>query len=746
MKSNNILWKTRLQGKLPATLKEEIDIFEREIELIKVGKVDEKIFGETRLRKGAYGQRYDNGKRHDGIKERVLNFPNKDLFKGPGTYWDAPGMLRIKNPYGGLTPDQMEELSDLAEEYSDGILHVTTRQEFQLHFVHIDDTPTILRRLASVGITTREACGNSVRNITTCPIAGVCRDEPFDVTPHSKALTNFLLGHNDIQDFGRKFKITFSGCPQHGCGLGKMHEIGFIAKLKGKERGFEFHVGGGLGPVPFQAQLFDEFLPEKELLPMSQAVCRVFARLGEKKNRSQARLKFLVAKVGMDEFKKLVYAERKILIEDKRWTDYLTDLDGYYSESPKEISIKKENKKIAGLESFTRENLYFQKQKGYVVVKINLPLGDLTAHQLRRLSDLSAEYGPGTVRMTPSQDIMLRWIPEDAVPNLYIKLREIGLGAAGGNAISNIVSCPGTDTCKLGISSSRGLAAELLRQFNSGDIAVDDVIHDLKIKISGCFNSCSQHHLADLGFFGVHRKKGNHRVAHFQVVLGGLWSNNGGEYGLPIVAIPSKNIPEVVKRVTTLFKNEKEPEESFNEFVKRTGRVKIKKELTDLAEIPDFEKDQSYYSDWGDTRLYTTGDMGIGECAGEVISMVDFDLHSAERELFDGQIAHEDGDFQKAGDLAFAAMVHGAKALVKTFDQDISDDWKIIHQAFKKKLYDTEVFFDPYAKGKFAGYFFDALKEMPKKFDDPSAKKMITESGLFIEACHACYLRMDENK
>src|SRR5690349_1424410 len=297
-------WKERLGSRMAAPLADEIDAFETLMTLRKQGKVDEKIFAETRLRRGIYGQRYDNGLRHDGVEQRTLAFPCGSLTKGPETVWDAPGMMRIKVPAGHLTCEQLDVIAELAEEYSDSILHVSTRQNVQLHFVHIEDTPDLMRRLASVGITTREACGNSVRTVTACQFAGVCGDQAFDVTPYADALTWYLLGHKDTQDFGRKFKIAFSGCKPHPCGLANFHDIGAIAVVKDGKRGFEFYVGGGLGAVPHQAKLVEEFLPEEELLPMSQAVCRVFAKLGERKNRARARLKFVVQKLGLEEFRR----------------------------------------------------------------------------------------------------------------------------------------------------------------------------------------------------------------------------------------------------------------------------------------------------------------------------------------------------------------------------------------------------------------------------------------------------------
>src|SRR5438105_8043038 len=234
-------WKEQLAGEMVATIAEEIDAFEAQMHLRKAGKLEEKVFAETRLRRGIYGQRYDNGRRHDGLKTQELPYPQSPLTKGPETMWDAPGMMRIKIPFGSLDPRQMRVLAELAEEYSDGICHITTRQDIQLHFVHIEDTPSLMRRLAAVGITTREACGNSVRNVTACPLAGVCRTEAFDVTPYAKAIAYFLLGHPDTQDFGRKFKIAFSGCEQEACGLVNMHDMGALALARDGKRGFKLY-------------------------------------------------------------------------------------------------------------------------------------------------------------------------------------------------------------------------------------------------------------------------------------------------------------------------------------------------------------------------------------------------------------------------------------------------------------------------------------------------------------------------
>jgi sulfite reductase (ferredoxin) len=746
MKTSNTLWKDYLAGKMPEGLAREIDIFETEISLKKTGKLDDRVFAETRLRRGVYGQRYDNGERHDGKKVQQMAYAQKDLLKGPNTVWDAPGMQRIKIPGGGLNATQMETLADLAEEYSDGIAHVTTRQDVQLHYVHIDDTPSIMRRLAAVNITTREACGNSVRNVTSCPYAGVCQDEVFDVTPYSKALAQFLLGHPDVQNFGRKFKPAFSGCSQHACAIANMHDLGLVAAKKtenGEEkRGFAMYVGGGLGAVPYQAKLFDPFVPPEEVLPLAQAIARVFARLGEKKNRNRARIKFLIQDLGIEKFRELVLEERKSLEPDPRWTEYIQGAEQFREEPPK----PGEKLQKTGSEAFQRwlkSNIRPQRQPGYVVVTVTLPIGDATAHQLRALADIARRFSCESVRTTVEQNFVIRWVSENDLPELYEALEAVGLGAPGAGSIVDIVACPGTDTCKLGISSSRGLAAELRKRLGERSFQLDEAVQNLHIKISGCFNSCGQHHVADLGFYGVSRKMCGYAVPHFQVVLGGEWEHNGGSYGMPVVAVPSKNIPDVVIRLTDRYVAGRQDGEPFQAFVKRVGKVELKKLLEDLTRPPEDPEDRSLFRDWGDPREYTLGDMGVGECAGEVVSTVEFDLAAAERQLFEAQVAFENGEVEQAGKTAYRSMLFAAKALVKTEDPNITDDPNRIVSEFRTRFYDTQKFFDRFAGGKFAQYLFDAHEKAEQPYTADSARYLIDEGQLFIDASYNYYNRAD---
>jgi sulfite reductase (ferredoxin) len=751
MNQTSKTWKETLGPRIPEAWGREIDIFETQIELRKKLKIEEKLFAETRLRRGAYGQRYDNGQRHDGEKTQTLVYPAGEITKGPVTMWDAPGMQRIKIPYGRLTCDQLDALADCAEEYSDRILHVTTRQDFQLHFVHIEDTPDMHRRLAAVGITTREACGNTVRNVTQCPYAGVCNEEKFDVTPYAHALTFFLLGHDDTQDFGRKFKIAFSGCKENACGVTNFHDLGAIARTRQEadgqtKRGFELVIGGGLGAVPQNALVFDEFLPEEELLPIAQAISRVFARLGERANRARARFKFVVKKLGLEETKRLVLEERAKLRPDPRWTSFLAELHAtdekpVRAAGPLPAALPDGVDRVA-FSAWREHNVVPQRQPGYVMAVITLPLGDLTSEQARALADVARTYTGDAMRTTVEQNLLLRWVSEADLPAVYAALVEIGLAAGGASTISDITACPGTDTCKLGISSSRALAAELTRNIRKSGIDQDPNAKHLHIKASGCFNSCGQHHVADLGFLGVSRNVGGRRVPHFQLVVGGQWTNNAGSYGLAIGAVPSKRVPEIVKRLTERFAKERQGQETFADFANRIGKKTIRGMVEELQTLPTYEQDPSYYSDWGDPREYTISDMGEGECAGEVVPYVEVELASAERELFESQILLDEHKLADARARAFSSMVIAARALVKERNANVSAEADEIVAEFRKHYYDTELFFDPFAGGRFAQYLFRAHEERAAAATSENVHQLIEEATLFVDAAHQCYTRL----
>jgi sulfite reductase (ferredoxin) len=748
-------WKERLANRMPTELAREIDTYEGQIELKKQGRIDDKVFAETRLRRGSYGQRYDNGQRHDGVAHQTLPFAGTAT-KGVDTVWDAPGMQRIKIPFGGMNPEQMDVLADIAEEYSDAIIHITTRQDVQLHYVHIDDAPDLMRRLASVGITSREACGNSVRNVTACPLSGVCRCEAFDTTPYAKAMAYHLLGHPDTQEMGRKFKIAFSGCKTSSCGLTNIHDLGFIAKTwqsnGATHRGFEVVVGGGLGAVPYDAKLFDATVPEEEILPLAQATCRVFARLGEKRNRGRARMKFLIEKIGFDEFRRLVLEERKILRPDPRWTEYLKDVERYHETSTRPPSSLDTTSMDPAFKAWRETNVYAQRQPGYAVATITLPLGDLTSWQMRQLANVARKYVGENVRATVEQNMILRWVAEGDLPALYADLKQLDLALPGAGKIEDVVTCPGTDTCKLGIAASRGLGAvlheSLVQRQKAG--AIDPAVRDLHIKMSGCFNSCGQHHLGDIGFYGVSRKVGGVAVPHFRVLMGGEWENNGGTYGLTIGAVPSKRIPEFIDHVTQRYQADRKDGERFKDYAARIGKKALKEMVDAFSAVPPYAVDRSFYSDWRDPREFTISDITTGECAGEVVLQIEFDLQAAEQRNFEAQVHLEQNDLKKADEAAYQSMLIAAQGLVRTQMRDITDDPEQVVSEFKKRFYDTQLFQAPdagqYAGGKFALYLLNRHADKDPALNLDRVRHLIEEAQLFIEAAYSCHHRLTEQR
>jgi sulfite reductase (ferredoxin) len=348
------------------------------------------------------------------------------------------------------------------------------------------------------------------------------------------------------------------------------------------------------------------------------------------------------------------------------------------------------------------------------------------------------------LRTTVEQNILFRWVSDADLPEFYQAIKAIGLGAADAATIVDVTACPGTDTCKLGIASSRGLARELRSRLGEKSLELDQAVKNLRIKVSGCFNSCGQHHVADIGFYGINRNVNGFQVPHFQVILGGKFHDNAGEYGVAIGAVPSKRIPEAVLSVTEFYMRQRRKDERFQEFVARIGKKAIKDLLQDLTKIPSHEVDPSYYSDWGDPREFTLADMGTGECAGEVVSQAEFALAASERELFEAQLLLDAGRPQEAVKGAYASMMRAAQGLVKDQNPNVSEDENQIIAEFTKRYYDTQLFWDKYAGGKFAEYFFKAKEFVGDgtAADADRAVQLLQEAQLFIDAAHDCHNKL----
>ena len=566
----------------------EIDTFDLFVKRFWRGEITPDEFKRFRLQHGVYGQR------QEGLH-----------------------MVRVKIPWGGLTARQVERLAELAEEGPRGVGHITTRQNIQFHFVKPEVLVDTLRRLADAGLTTREACGNTVRNVVACPHAGVAPEEPFDVTPYAEATARFLLRNPMNQNLPRKFKISFSGCRDH-CGLAPIQDIGGLAVVRGENgasrRGFQLFVGGGLGPSPQVAQLLEEFTLADDLLVTIAAIVRVFDRTGNRENRNLARLKFVIRNLGVDKFRDLVLNERE-------------GLGGVLAGKIPPIVFPAElsHPAPAGAEhagaangdpEFHRwwvTNVRPQKQAGYSMVNVRLTLGDVTAQQLRVLAFVARQFGDGLSRTTNQQNFLFRWIPNGRVAAVYRLLRGAKLAEPSADRLADITACPGADTCQLGITSSRGLALGIGEVFQNGHGNLADEA-GLRIKISGCPNSCGHHHVASIGFSGGSKEFDRQQVPTYQVFLGASLDLGATRYARPALKVPAKNGPALVARLLDLYQLERLESEKFEVFVQRIGVPRIREVVRDLTDLPPQAGAPEKYLDWGGKEQFKV-QTGPGECA-----------------------------------------------------------------------------------------------------------------------------------
>lgn len=644
----------------PIVQKDIIEL-DRKIRLFREGKIDEEKFRSLRLARGVYGQRQ------------------------PGVQ-----MIRIKLPYGKTTGEQLNRICDVSEKYSTGKLHITTRQDIQIHYVSLDETPQLWADLERDDITLREACGNTVRNVTASETAGVDPKEPFDVTPYADATFKYFLRNPICQEMGRKFKMAFSAS-EEDTALSYLHDLGFIPQLKtvdGKEtRGFKVLLGGGLGSQPRHADLITEFLPTDELIPFIEGVLRIFDRHGERSRRLKARMKFLINDIGIEEFLNLVKEEQKSL----PYHTYPIDAQTYEAARvlPKhEVPVLAEPLSLA-YEQWKLTNVLPQKQEGYVSVGVKVLLGDFSTKQARQLADLIKNYANNELRFTLHQNILIRDVQTEAVPFFYEELKKIGLADAGYDSFGDITACPGTDTCNLGIASSTGIARELEKVIlNEFPQYLKN--KDLTIKISGCMNACGQHNMAHIGFQGMSMKVGKTVFPALQVLLGGGTLGNGnGRFADKVIKIPSKRGPEALRILIKDFESFGEKEESFLDYYDRKGQIyfyDILKVLTETETLT--EADQV---DWGNEDAYKVA-VGVGECAGVVIDLVATLLLEAREKLELSEEAFKEKRWSDSIYHTYAGMVNAAKAIllsegkstnsyaniIALFDETFTESEKII--------------------------------------------------------------------
>ncbi|WP_448565863.1 nitrite/sulfite reductase, partial [Thermus sp.] len=524
-------------------------------------------------------------------------------------------MIRIKLPVGRITPEGLRVLADVAERYTENRLaHVTTRQAVQLHHVHRRDVPNVLRAVNAVGLTTREACGHSIRAITCCPYAGVSPEEPFDVTPYALATYRYFLRHPVGQNLPRKFKIAFEGCREDHART-PIHDIGVVAAVEGGKRGFRIYVGGGLGAAPMSAELLEPFTPEEDLLPTMLAIVRLFDRHGNRQVLTQARLKFLVKKWGIAAFREAVREERRLVKLTATGEDLKAWAPPPPPPPPRLPSPPRKPLSFApGFDAWRRTNLYRQRQEGFYTVAVRLPLGDITPEGLRALAAIAETYA-AEIRSAISQNLLLRFVPEEALGGLYEALLQAGLALPEAHTLLDITRCPGADTCNLAITHSRGLAQALEGHLATLPLAQDPNAKALSLKISGCPNACGQHHIADLGFYGSSRKVGDREVPHYVLLLGGRTREGEARFGQVVGRVPARRVPEAVERVLRRYLEERRSGESFPAYLDRVGAASFKPLLQDLQEVPPYEEAPEFYQDLGAEGEAFSVQLGRGECA-----------------------------------------------------------------------------------------------------------------------------------
>ena len=602
--------KTLGRSRLSFASEREIDDFVDTLAKFERGDISPDEWRAYRLVRGTYGQRQDEF-----------------------------SMLRVKIPQGILTTEQLEALAEVAERYSRGFGHITTRQNLQFHFMKLDDVEAAMRRLAEAGLTTREACGNSVRNVTACAYAGVSADEVFDVTPYAEALTRYFLRHPLSSSLPRKFKIAWEGCAEDHA-MTPIHDMGWQARIVDGRRGFRVAVGGGTSNLCRSAQELFPFLPASELLNVAEAVLRVFHRLGDREHKNKNRMKFLLKELGWENWR----AEFCGTLEEVR-AEGGAELP-FDPEAPpveaapawerpeaaavSEISALATSSTLRGpgilpsvrpflpvmngdFSRWTRTNVRPQKQAGYVVATVTVPLGDVTGGQLRTLAALALSFGDGTIRVTAEQDLVLRWVPSGRVPELYRRLAASGLALPDAGTIADVTSCPGAESCRIAVTQSRGLGRTLGDHLRSRPDLVA-AAPDVQIKISGCPNGCGRHHIAGIGFQGSTRKLGDRVVPQYLVLVGGGLEGDDARFGKVAARIPARRVVTALERLIALYQADGAPGESATAFFRRVGGDRAHAVLADLEQITPEDAMPADFVDLGETAEYVV-DTKSGECA-----------------------------------------------------------------------------------------------------------------------------------
>jgi sulfite reductase (ferredoxin) len=608
---------------------------EKKIRLFRDGKIDDEKFRSLRLVRGIYGQR------QAGVQ-----------------------MIRIKLPFGKITTRQLRRIADISDEYASGNLHATTRQDIQIHFVSLDRTPELWAKLERDEITLREACGNTVRNITASPMAGIDPKELFDVSPYAYAMFKYFLRNPVCQEMGRKFKIAFSSS-EDDTAYTFIHDLGFIPKMKADERGFKVVIGGGLGANPYLAQTAFEFLEEDQLIPFTEAVLRVFDRYGERNRRMKARLKFLLDEIGLPELMRLVDDEKRALKNQVykvgKNSIRLPEISTF---TPDACDVKVDHAKY---QRWLDTNVVRQKQDHFFGVYVKLPLGNLSSDKARKFADVVDKFAADELRITVNQGYLIKYVRPEVLKHLFFALDELEIAEPGFDSVGDITACPGTESCNLGISDSTKISLELERVVKEefpGLIYNDD----LKIKISGCPNSCGQHGLAGIGFHGSSIKDKQGKILPALVVLlgGGKVSDGGGIISEKLgIKIPSRRGPLALRLLLDDYETHANEGEYYRDYYKRLGKnyfYSLLKPLGDMTTLTPTD-----YIDWGQDYNFILH-TATGECAGVVIDLVSTLLNDSEEKLAWAKEAFDSKLFADSIYHSYSAFINTAKAMLLTHD------------------------------------------------------------------------------
>ncbi len=627
---------------IPDFVEDELANFEKQIKKYRAGEMGETKMQKLRLHFGTYAQR------QEGVQ-----------------------MQRIKIPGGYLTADQLTRLADTAERYASGFIHFTTREDAQLYYLLLENAPALLRELAEVGITTREACGNTVRNITACYRAGVSHTEAFNVYPYAQALFRYFVRNKFNQNMGRKFKIAFEGCADDHSALA-FHDLGFHAVTREENgvtrRGFRVHVGGGMGSGPHVARIYSDFLPVEEMFNFSTAVIRVFDRYGERKQRMKARMKFLVQTMGWEKFREAVDAERKII-------GPLPSVEGFLEETPdpdvasvaRSLNVVNPITNDPDFQQWARDSVIEHRIEGLRGVHVRTKFGDITSDRARALADVARRFSASELRVSIEQNLFLPWVRVEDLPELYKALKQISLGDPGAETVADVTACPGADTCRLGIASAKGLGSAISDAFYDGPLAAyREANRDLRIKISGCPNGCAQHAVANIGFHAAAMTQDGRNVPAHLLFLGGQANPNHGHGRAQAAKVygkfPARNSIKVVETLFNLHESEKQTGEDFNSFIARIGDQRVKEALEPLRAIPAFEDDPQFYDDYGHENERFTVRSGVrGECAGTTIAEVVPVFATAHERLQQAAAHIHHGNYEQALIEAYEAAAAAAR-------------------------------------------------------------------------------------